>query len=109
MFYKYDENIYILNIQFQNSMQIALIGQPFFRLFHTRFDYEKKRLKFYTEDETKIRFASHKEEEKEIDYEKIIIACVVVLAFAIAFCFIIKCLRKICCSNSKKIEKKTKQ
>ena len=96
MFYEYDENLYILNIQFQNTMQIALIGQPFFRLFHTRFDYEKKRLKFYTEDETKIRFASHKEEEKEIDYEKIIIACVVVLAFAIAFCFIIKCLRKTC-------------
>ena len=56
--------LYILDIQFQNTMDIAMIGQPFFRLFHTRFDYEQKKLKFYTEDETKIRSVSHKNEEK---------------------------------------------
>ena len=102
MFFEYGD-LYILNIQFQNTMDIALIGQPFFRLFHTRFDYEQKKLKFYTEDETKIRFASHKKEEKEIDYEKIAIACIVAFAFFIAICFIFKCLRKSCCSSSGKI------
>ena len=105
MFYESD-NLYILNAQFQDKMDIALIGQPFFRLFHTRFDYDKKKIKFYSEDETKIRFASHKEEEKETDYEKIVIAVIVVFAFALAFCFIIKCFRKMCCSSSKKITKK---
>lgn len=108
MFFEYENangKLYILNAQFQDKMDIALIGQPFFRLFHTRFDLEKKKLKFYTDDETKIRFASHKEEEKEIDYEKIVIACLVVLAFLIAICFILKCLRKMCCSTSKSITK----
>ena len=65
MFFEYDEGLYILNAQFQDKMDIALIGQPFFRMFHTRFDHEKKKLKFYTEDKTKIRFASHKKEEGE--------------------------------------------
>ena len=106
MFFEYDEGLYILNVQFQDKMDIALIGQPFFRMFHTRFDYEKKKLKFYTEDESKIRFASHKEEEKEIDYEKIVIAVVVVFAFALAICFVLKCLRKTFCSSSKKVTKK---
>ena len=105
MYFEDQENsLYILNAQFQDKMDIALIGQPFFRLFHTRFDLENKRLKFYTEDATKIIFASEKEEEKEIDYEKIIIACVVVLAFAIALFFIIKCIRKTCFATSKIIK-----
>ena len=100
MFFEYYEGLYILNAQFQDKLDIALIGQPFFRMFHTRFDYEKKKLKFYTEDETKIRFASHKKEEGEnkdkedIAYFLIIIIVVVVLALIIASFFILKYYRK---------------
>ena len=40
------------------------------------------------------------------DYEKIVIAVVVVFAFALAICFVLKCLRKTFCSSSKKVTKK---
>ena len=48
-----------LNIQFMD-VDISLIGQPFFRIFHTRFDPENKLLKFYSKDETIMKFTSNK-------------------------------------------------
>lgn len=48
-----------LNIQFM-KVDIALIGQPFFRIFHTKFDHENKLLKFYSKDESIMKYTSDK-------------------------------------------------
>ena len=50
---------YILDAVFKDS-NMPLIGQRFFKLFHTKFDYENKVLKFYNEDTDKIRFSYDK-------------------------------------------------
>ena len=39
---------YALKCYFMDNLQISLIGHPFFKLFHTKFDYENKVLKFYS-------------------------------------------------------------
>jgi hypothetical protein len=109
MFYEYEEkdNVnashkYILNIAFQKSLQIALIGQPFFTLFHTRFDYENKVLKFYSEEPDKIIFSSTKPDEKEpINWQKVGIAVAAALAFFIIICCFYRTCRKMCCSKKK--------
>ena len=48
-----------LNIQFM-KVDIALIGQPFFRIFHTKFDHENKLLKFYSTNENIMKYTSDK-------------------------------------------------
>ena len=78
MYYEYYEenNVnespkYVLNIAFHKNLQIALIGQPFFTLFHTRFDYENKKLKFYSEDPNKIiSVPINPDEDKEKEEEE---------------------------------------
>ena len=39
---------YALKCYFMDNLQISIIGHPFFKLFHTKFDYENKVLKFYS-------------------------------------------------------------
>lgn len=48
-----------LNVQFM-KVDISLIGQPFFRIFHTKFDHENKILKFYSKDKSIMKFTSNK-------------------------------------------------
>jgi len=50
---------YILDAVFKET-NMPLIGQRFFKLFHTKFDLENKVLKFYNEDTSKIRFSYDK-------------------------------------------------
>lgn len=89
---------YIFNIAFQENFPIALIGQPFFKLFHTKFDYENKVLKFYSEDESKFIFTSIKPDEKEpISWTKIGIAVAVAFAGLLILCCICRCIRKMFC------------
>ena len=109
MFYEYYEenNVnaspkYVLNIAFQKDIQISLIGQPFFTLFHTRFDYENKVLKFYSEEPDKIIFSSTKPDEKEpIDWQKVGIAVAAALAFFIVICCLYRTCRRMCGSKKK--------
>ena len=63
---------YILNIAFNKDLLIALIGQPFFIHFHTRFDYENKKLKFYSADPNKIIFSSIKPEEESNNSQRLV-------------------------------------
>ena len=58
MFFEIDFNYgikgYLLNIQFQKQLGIAIIGQNFFTEFHTLFDPENNVLKFYNQDKERI-------------------------------------------------------
>ena len=45
---------YLLNVQFQKDLDVAVIGQNFFTEFHTLFDAENNVLKFYSEYKGKI-------------------------------------------------------
>jgi hypothetical protein len=45
---------YLLNVQFQKDLDVAIIGQNFFTEFHTLFDAENNVLKFYSEYKGKI-------------------------------------------------------
>ena len=45
---------YLLNIQFQKDLAVAIIGQNFFTEFHTLFDPENNVLKFYSDNIDKI-------------------------------------------------------
>jgi len=87
---------------------MPLIGQRFFKLFHTKFDFENKILKFYNEDTDKIRFSydRHNDDSARIfgndvhyglldeDTMKIIVAVIIVLAILIVFCCIYRCCRR---------------
>jgi len=45
---------YVLNVHFQKSLGVAIIGQNFFTEFHTLFDSENNVLKFYSDYKNKI-------------------------------------------------------
>lgn len=129
MFYLFDneklENNkyrYVLDAVFtsMDTITISIMGQPFFKLFHTKFDYEEKLLKFYTSNADAVRFASVKpDHDKARNFEtlggkawldenkmKIIAAvAIAIAAFFIIFIFI-KCCKKMCRkkTNSTRIE-----
>lgn len=58
MYYEYEMDdgsiIFLLNIYFENHVEPAIIGQPFFYEFHTMFDLDNNMLKFYSSDPKKI-------------------------------------------------------
>ena len=56
-----------LRIQFMD-VQISLIGQPFFELFHTKFDYENKVLKFHTNNIKKMIYSYAKPNDDEAEH-----------------------------------------
>ena len=104
-----------LRIQFM-EVQISLIGQPFFRYFHTKFDHENKILKFYTENKESMIYSYAKpndDKAKHFDPDNIvnswlnentikIIAIVSVCVGAILIIvIIIKCGKKSCCKKNK--------
>lgn len=110
-----------LRIQFMD-VQVSLIGQPFFRIFHTKFDPENKVLKFYNNDTAIKRMeyttakpnddtATHFDpddilvnwlNEKTI---KIIVAVSICVAALFIVIIIVKCGRKKCCKKKNQIEK----
>ena len=59
---------YVLNVIFEEELTISIIGQPFFTLFHTRFDYEGKVLKFYSDDPDAIKPAINAMKNNDATY-----------------------------------------
>ena len=106
-----------LRIQFM-EVQISLIGQPFFRYFHTKFDHENKILKFYTENENSMIYSYAKpidDKARHFDPDNIvnswlnentikIIAIVsVCVGAALIIVIIIKCSKKSCRKKNKNV------
>ena len=56
-----------LRIQFMD-VQISLIGQPFFQIFHTKFDYENNILKFHTDKAKNMIYSYAKKNDDEADH-----------------------------------------
>ena len=56
-----------LRIQFMD-VQISLIGQPFFQIFHTKFDYENNILKFHTDNAKNMIYSYAKKNDDEADH-----------------------------------------
>ena len=99
-----------LRIQFMD-VQISLIGQPFFRFFHTKFDYENKILKFHTENEKNMIYSYAKpKDDKARHFDpdnivnswlsentiKIIAAVSVCIAAVLIVVILVKCGKKGC-------------
>jgi len=107
-----------LRIQFM-EVQISLIGQPFFRYFHTKFDHENKILKFYTEDKNNMIYSYAKpDNDKATHFDpdnivnnwlnentiKIIAIVSVCVGAILIIVIIIKCGKKSCCKKKKNPE-----
>ena len=116
IFRKIDEKNGQLRVQFM-EVQISLIGQPFFRLFHTKFDHENKVLKFHTKNESIMIYSSAKpKDDKARHFDpdnivanwlnensiKIIAAVAVCVAALFVVIIIVKCGKKACCKKDKK-------
>lgn len=115
----------ILNVVFKKDITISIIGQPFFKLFHTKFDFENGLLKFYNEDKKYFIYSTEKpNNDKARDFEpimsdisnwfsehllKIVLVAGSLLAVILIIVIICKCCKK---NHSKKqstlIEKKGK-
>ena len=116
IFRKIDEKNGQLRVQFM-EVQISLIGQPFFRLFHTKFDHENKVLKFHTKNESIMIYSSAKpKDDKARHFDpdnivanwlnensiKIIAAVAVCVSALFIVIIIVKCGKKACCKKDKK-------
>jgi hypothetical protein len=115
----------ILNVVFKKDITISIIGQPFFKLFHTKFDFENGLLKFYNEDKKYFIYSTEKpNNDKARDFEpimsdisnwfsehllKIVLVAGSLLAVILIIVIMCKCCKK---NHSKKqstlIEKKGK-
>ena len=104
-----------LRIQFM-EVQISLIGQPFFRYFHTKFDHENKILKFYTENKESMIYSYAKPNDDKANHFdpdnivnswlnentiKIIAIVSVCVGAILIIVIIIKCGKKSCCKKNK--------
>ena len=110
-----DPNKKRLRIQFM-ELQISLIGQPFFRYFHTKFDYENNLLKFHTKNKSSMIYSSAKPSNDEArhfdpdnilvnwlneDTIKIIAAVSICVAVLFVVIVIVRCGKKNCCKKEK--------
>ncbi len=108
-----------LRIQFM-EVQISLIGQPFFRIFHTKFDPENKVLKFYNTEEGRMQYTNAKPNDDTATHFdpddilvnwlnektiKIIVAVSICVAALFVVIIIVKCGRKKCCKKKHQVEK----
>lgn len=113
--YSDNTNFKKLRVQFM-EVQISLIGQPFFRLFHTKFDYENNLLKFHTQNDQSMIYSYAKPKDDEAthfdpdnivanwlneDTIKIIAAVSICVAVLFIVIIIVKCGRKSCCKKHK--------
>ena len=112
---KGNENYRKLRVQFMD-VHVSLIGQPFFMIFHTKFDYENKVLKFHTTDEKAMIYSYAKPNDDEATHFdpdgivtnwlnentiKIIAAVAIVIAVIFIIVIIVKCGKKSCCKKDK--------
>ena len=99
---------YLLDAVFKET-NMPLIGQRFFKLFHTKFDYENKVLKFYNEDTDKIRFSYDKPNDDTArtfghdndpfgilsgDPKAIIAIALIILIILMILCCIFRCCKR---------------
>lgn len=94
---------YILDAVFKDT-NMPLMGQRFFKLFHTKFDPENKVLKFYNEDSDKIRFSYDKPNDDsarafgydDVPYDTVAIIAIVlvVLVVLMALCCVFRCCKR---------------
>ena len=114
---KGNENYRKLRVQFMD-VQVSLIGQPFFMIFHTKFDYENKVLKFHTTDEKAMIYSYAKPNDDEATHfdpdgivtswfnEKTVIIIAIVASFiAVIFIIVIivRCSKKNCGNKNRNI------
>ena len=81
---------YYFNIYFEDGIENGIIGLPFFYEFHTRFDLDKKEMKFYHSDNKKINksFSRRNNKESNINFKLKIL--IIILSFiTLALCTII--------------------
>ena len=113
---KFDTGKIKLRIQFM-EVQISLIGQPFFKIFHTKFDHENKVLKFYNnEGEKRMQYTSAKPNDDEATHFdpddilvnwlnektiKIIVAASIGVAIIFIVIVVYKCGKKKCGEKKK--------
>jgi hypothetical protein len=104
---------YILDAVFKDT-NMPLIGQRFFKLFHTKFDPENKVLKFYNDDIDKIRFSYDKPNDdsaRTFGYDNdpfgllsgdplaIIAIVLAILIVLMALCCVFRCCKRMLCSK----------
>ena len=114
---KGNENYRKLRVQFMD-VQVSLIGQPFFMIFHTKFDYENKVLKFHTTDEKAMIYSYAKPNDDEATHfdpdgivtswfneKTVIIIAIVASCIAVIFIIVIivRCSRKNCDNKNRNI------
>lgn len=106
MYYEYEmsdgSTIYLLNIYFENHVEPAIIGQPFFYDFHTMFDLNDNSLKFFSSNPKKI-VKSFKRLENSISYSSNIclILKIVVIVLSIVLISLIGILIRCICISKK--------
>ena len=76
---------YLLNIQFQKNLNVAVIGQKFFTEFHTLFDPENKVLKFYSEQKDKIIYVKNNNNDNNKSNIGIIILFLIIIILIVVF------------------------
>ena len=92
MFYMVDLGFgitgYLLNVQFQKDLDVAIIGQNFFIEFHTLFDAENNVLKFYSEYKGKIINLNNylEDEENSFSTGTTLLLIVIIFLIIIYFC-----------------------
>ena len=114
---KGNENYRKLRVQFMD-VQVSLIGQPFFMIFHTKFDYENKVLKFHTTDEKAMIYSYAKPNDDEATHfdpdgivtswfneKTVIIIAIVASCIAVIFIIVIivRCSKKNCGNKNRNI------
>jgi hypothetical protein len=81
---------FYLNVFLEDGIENGIIGLPFFYEFHTRFDLDKKEMKFYHSDNKKINksFSRRNNKESNINFKLKIL--IIILSFiTLALCTII--------------------
>ena len=114
---KGNENYRKLRVQFMD-VQVSLRGQPFFMIFHTKFDYENKVLKFHTTDEKAMIYSYAKPNDDEATHfdpdgivtswfneKTVIIIAIVASCIAVIFIIVIivRCKKKNCGNKNRNI------
>ena len=79
--------VYILNIFFEEGIEMGVIGLPFFYDFHTRFDSEHNIMKFFSNEKKIIESFSRKINKNNINLKLKIL--IIILSFIVLALFII--------------------
>ena len=99
------KTVYYLNVYLEDGIENGIIGLPFFYEFHTRFDLDKKEMKFYHSNNKKINksFSRNIQKESNINF-KLKILIIILTFIALVLCVIIF-RYKYYCNNKKNFYK----